>query len=61
MPWIEHDIPDPHGRRVIVTGPSCLSRGCPQVVSRSARAQRQADDRKLWQVSESLTGVRPIP
>lgn len=33
-------------------------RGHPRLVARSARARNATDARRLWQVSESLTGVR---
>ena len=39
-------------------GPSRLSRGYPRAVGRSARARDAVVARRLWDVSEELTGVR---
>ena len=69
------DIPDLAGQTVIVTGGSSgigqataralAAAGAPELIARSAAAQDRDPARRLWTVSERLTGARsplqPVP
>ncbi len=61
--WTVADIPDQSGRVVLVTGANSGLRfqyrrtADPQRVAASAAAKDPATARRLWEVSEELTGV----
>jgi NAD(P)-dependent dehydrogenase (short-subunit alcohol dehydrogenase family) len=53
------DVPDQGGRTAVVTGASSgIGKGYPHRVSSSARSHDEQAQRRLWQESERLTGVR---
>lgn len=56
--WTARDIPDQPGGSFVGPDGFLEQRGHPRVVTAAEKAYDEADWRRLWEISEELTGVQ---